>query len=51
MLQLSGFKGITSVPDTVRWKHDNDDRFSGNRLYRKKGIEKPSRNTGPWKQV
>lgn len=52
MLQeLSGFNGITLEPDTIRWKHDNEDRFSVNRLYRKKGIEQPSCKTGPWKQV
>ncbi|KAG5607456.1 hypothetical protein H5410_028948 [Solanum commersonii] len=38
MQVLEGFTGISTKPDTIRWKHVKDDKFSVNRTYKKRQV-------------
>ena len=49
--RLNDFSGLNTSPDTIRWRHDRDRKFSVGRLYRRNLISQPGNIPGPWKQI
>ncbi|WMV21262.1 hypothetical protein MTR67_014647 [Solanum verrucosum] len=49
--RLNDFSGLNTSPDTIRWKHDRDGKFSVGRLYRRNLSSQPGNIPGPWKQI
>ncbi|KAL3365070.1 hypothetical protein AABB24_010292 [Solanum stoloniferum] len=49
--RLDDFSGLNTSPDTIRWRHDRDEKISAGRLYRRNLSSQPGSISGPWKQV
>ncbi|WMV48293.1 hypothetical protein MTR67_041678 [Solanum verrucosum] len=49
--RLNDFSCLNTSPDTIRWKHDRDGKFSVGRLYRRNLSSQLGNIPGPWKQI